>query len=156
MVSFTFVILLHRAMRAHLPARVAARALVQVYYVPRVGSHRDGINGAMLGADGAAGAVLLHAVLDEGCALAGRAPALQMRLILVAEIPQRGQHRIRRGLAEAAQTALSDLGGQLLEFLKMPAAGFAGAEEIEQFEHPLRADATEGAFAAGQIGRAHV
>ena len=35
----------------------------------------------------------------------------------------------------------------------MLAAGFAGAEEIEQFEHPLRADAAEGAFAARLVLR---
>src|ERR1039458_9273478 len=118
-------------MRTNLSARVASCALVQVDHVPGIRRHGDGVDRAMLRADGAAGAVLPHAIFDERRALARRAPALQMRLILVPEIPQGRQHRVRRSLAEAAQTALGDLGRQLFELLKMLAASFAGAEQVE-------------------------
>src|ERR1039458_5381380 len=102
----------------------------------------------MLGADGAAGAVLPDVISDQRLTRARWAPAFEMRLILFTEVAQRGQHRVWCGLAEAAQTALGHLRSQLLEFLQMRALGFAGAEEFEQFEHPLCADAAEGAFAA--------
>ena len=80
--------------------------LSRVNHVARVGRHGDGVHGAVLGAEGAAGAVVAHAILDERLALAGRTAALQVRFIFVAEIAQRGQHRVGRGLAKAAQAAL--------------------------------------------------
>src|ERR1035441_1712384 len=70
---------LHRPMRTYLSARVAARAFLQVDHVPRIRRHRDGINGAMLGTDRAAGAVLLHVIFDQRSAFAGWAAALQVR-----------------------------------------------------------------------------
>ncbi len=50
----------------------------------------------------------VHAVVDQRLARAGRAaPLADVRLVLVAEVAQRRQHRVGRGLAEAAQAALS-------------------------------------------------
>src|ERR1039457_2608002 len=107
----------------------------------------------MLGAYGAAGAVLADAILDKRFALAGRAPALQVGLVLFTEIPEGGEHRVRRGLAEAAQTSLRDLWRELFELLQMLAGGLAGAEQLQQFEHPFGANAAEGAFAARLVLR---
>ena len=115
--------------------------------MPGIRRHGNGIHGAVLCADRTAGAVVADTVFDERGAFAGRAMALQVRLVLVAEIAQSGQHRVRGGLAEAAEAALGHLGRQPLQFLKVLAAGFAGAKAVEQFEHPLGANAAKRAFA---------
>ena len=80
-------------LRADLAAGVAARADFQVDFMPRVRRHRDGVDRAMLGAEGAAGAGGGDVILDKRGALAGRAAALQVGLVFVAEITQGREHR---------------------------------------------------------------
>ena len=82
-----------------------------------VGRGGDGVGGALLRAARAADAVVRHFVADQRLALPGRADAGDVRLVLLAEVAQRGQHGIRGGLAEAAEAAA--------ETTAAPAAGAA-------------------------------
>jgi hypothetical protein len=102
----------------------------------------------MLGAEGAAGAVVADAVFDEGGAFASRAAALQMRFVFVAEIPQRGEHRVRGGFAETAEAAGAYLMSKVFKFSHVLPLAFAGAEPLQEVQHAPGADAAEGAFAA--------
>ena len=98
---------LNRFLGAYFAAGVATRAKVEVNFMPRVGSHRDGMNGAMLRAKSATCAGRGDLVLDKSGALSGRTMALQVSLIFAAEIAQGREDRIGRRFSQAAQTARS-------------------------------------------------
>ena len=121
--------------------------------MPRVGRHRDGVDRAMLGAEGAAGAVGGDLILDERGALARRAAALQVGLVFVAEVAQGREHRVGGRFAQAAEAAGADLAGQLFEFVQVRALRLARAKLVQNIQHPLGADAAEGAFAARLVLR---
>src|SRR5436190_23780957 len=93
--SFQF----HRSMGTRLAASITARTKLGIDDMFSIRSHRDCVDGAMLSAKSAAGAMLVDLVLDKGCAFPGRAAPLQMRFVFLTEIPECRQHRIRRSLA---------------------------------------------------------
>ena len=80
----------------------------QVDRVPGVGRHGDGVGRALLGAERAADALVGDAVGDQGLALARRAAARQVGLVLGAEVAERREHRVGRGAAQAADAAGAD------------------------------------------------
>ncbi len=75
----------------------------------------DRLSRAHLQTNLAAGAFLRnHPIDNQGATSLGRAALfLDMRLILVPEVANRREHRIGRGLAEAAERAALDGFGQL-------------------------------------------
>ena len=98
---------------ADLAAGVALDAEVLVDHVELLLLAGDGAGRALLGAQPAAGAVAADVVGDERLAAAGRAALLvDVRLVLVAEVPERGEHRVGRRAAEGAQRALDDVVGR--------------------------------------------
>ena len=97
---------LDRVLRAHLAAGVAPRAFLQVDHVPR---RRASSGWRWTGQCWAQSVQPVQSsvtrYLIKRRALAGRAAALQVGLVFVAEIAQRGEHRVGRRLAQAAQAA---------------------------------------------------
>ena len=83
----------------------------------------DAVGGTLLGTQRAAGALLgVDPEGDElGTAQRRAGTPVDVRLVLVAEIPQRGEHRIGGGLAESAEAAGAHLVRQALEFLEVGA-----------------------------------
>src|ERR1035437_2252290 len=104
---------------ANLPARVAPRALGVVDLVFRVRRHRDGIHGAMLRAERAAGAVGGDLILDERGAFSRRTPASKVCVVFLAEISQRRKPRIGRGLARPPQPPRADLKREPLKLVEV-------------------------------------
>ena len=116
-----------------------------------IGLHGNGIHGTVLGAEGTADAVLCHPVLDQGLTFAGRAAPLDMGLVFRPEVMQGGEYGIGRGLAQAAETRLLDLMGQLIQGIQIAGLALALTESFQDVKHTPRADAAEGALAAGLI-----
>src|ERR1017187_2052123 len=134
---------------ARLAAHVAARAEALVHLVLFIRTIRNGAHRAGLRAEGAADAVAVHPVAYQRRAAPRRAAAIEVGLILLAEVTQRGQHRVGRRLPEAAKAAPADVIGQGRERLQVVPPPLARAEAFQNFQHSLGADAAEGAFAAG-------
>ena len=102
----------------------------------------------MLGAERAAGAVVLDDVLDERLAFSSRASASDVRLVFAEKIPQRGEDRVRRGAAEPADAALRGEAGEGAELVEVRRPAFAQADLVEDFIHPGCSDPAERALAA--------
>ena len=134
---------------AHLPAVAAPDAAGLVDRVPLVRRRGNGGRRAALRAPGAADALLVDPVRDERLAATGGAPAPEVILVLAAEVPQRRQHRVRRGPAEAAEAPLLHGHGQLFEQLDVAGLRGSGAEAGQDPVHPLGADPARAARAAG-------
>src|ERR1035441_10096683 len=101
---------------AGLTAHIAASAEALVHLVLFVRTIRDGAHRADLRAEGAADAVVRHPVADQGRAAAGRTTLLvQVGFVLLAKIPERGSHRVGRGLTQAAEASAADVVGEGLQ-----------------------------------------
>ena len=85
-------------------------------------------------------------ILTDAGAAALRADVV---LELVAEMAQRGQHRVRRGLAEPAQRGVADHPAQFVEFGQVLLAAFALGDARERAQRLVEADAARRALAAG-------
>ena len=108
----------------------------------------DGFAGAVLGAERAADAIVGDAVRDERLALARGAAAVEVRLVLIAEMFERRQHGVRRGRAQPAHAALRDHVAELFEPFEVARSRLARAEAFEDVEHPLRSHAARRALPA--------
>ena len=92
---------------------------------------------------------LVDAELQQLAANAGGTTFLHdVRQVFVAEIAQRGEHRVRRRLAQPAQAGVADNRRQRLEFFDVGQFGLAGANPVQNVEHLARADAAGRAFPA--------
>ncbi|OPZ46054.1 MAG: hypothetical protein BWY94_00921 [Actinobacteria bacterium ADurb.BinA094] len=113
----------------------------------------DAGGGALLGAEHAAGAQLgVDVVGDQRLALAGRAALLaDVRLVLVAEVLDRREHRIGGGAAQRAERALDHVTPQLLEQLDVSLAPLALDDTVERLEHAFGAEAAGDALAAALV-----
>jgi hypothetical protein len=107
----------------------------------------------MLRADGAAGAIIADSVFDKGRAFAGRASTLEMRLVFLPKIAQRGEDRIGSSFAEPAEAASADLISESLKFDKVLLLTLARTETIKDVQHAASSNPTERAFAAGLVLR---
>src|ERR1017187_5944832 len=134
---------------AHLAAHVAAGAETLVHLVLLIRTIRNGAHRAGLRAQRAPDAVVVHAVADQGRAAARGTAPFEVCLVFLAEVSQRGQYRVGRRLPEPAQAAAADVVGQGREFVQVFAAPLSRAEAFQDLQHPLGADAAEGALAAG-------
>ena len=106
--------------------------------------------GQACAAERAADAVVVDLVLDQRGAATRRAALLvEVRFVFLAEVLERRGDRIWRRLAEAAEAAAADVIGQLLQFFQVIRPARAVAQPFEDLQHPLGADAAEGAFATG-------
>ncbi len=130
-------------------AGIASGAFIEIDFVELIGSHFDGVRGALLGAPGAPDAVILDDVFDEGFALTGGAASLEMFFILVSEISQGGEDGVGRGLSQSTDAAFFDLCGEFFEFFEISGAALSLAESFEDPEEDFGADSAEGALAAG-------
>src|ERR1017187_3537207 len=111
---------------ADLAAHVATGAEALVHLVLFVRTIRDGSHRADLRAQGAADAVVRHPVADQGRAAAGRATFLvQVGFVLLAKIPERGRHRVGRGLPQTAEASAADVIGEGLQLFEVVTAAVA-------------------------------
>src|ERR1035437_8145705 len=135
---------------AHLTAGVALDAAGEVDHVRLLALSADHACGALLGAEDAAGAGLgVDVVRDERLALAGRAALLvDVRLVLVAEVADGGEHGVGGGAAQRAQRAVGDVVGKLLEQLDVAPAAVAADDAVQRLEHTLGAEAAGDALTA--------
>ncbi|OQC09320.1 MAG: hypothetical protein BWX75_01171 [Candidatus Cloacimonetes bacterium ADurb.Bin088] len=69
--------------------------------------------------------------------------------IFVLEIAKSGEHRIGRCLPQSAEAAFDDIVGQFLQAGNVFQFSLSFRDAGENLQHPERADAAEGAFAAG-------
>ncbi|MNN64974.1 hypothetical protein D3C81_1804490 [compost metagenome] len=68
--------------------------------------------------------------------------------ILVAKIFQRGQHRIRRRLAESAERSRLDLLGQLLQHIQVLHRALTFRDFLQNLQQALGTNSARRAFAA--------
>src|ERR1035437_5446109 len=127
--------------RAGHTANIAARAHRRVNLMPAVRRGGDGTDGAMLRANGAAGAMILHDVLNQRLALSGRATTSNVRFVFIEKMSQGREHRIRRGAAQTADTALGGECRQLPQFIEVRRHALASAKPVKNLEHAHGADA---------------
>ena len=120
-----------RLHRTNPPAHIAARAFLHIDHMPLIRRDRNRVGRTGLRALGAADAGRLHLIADQLPAFARRTAPLQMRLVFLAEIAQRGQHRVGRGLAQAAQAAALGQSGQLRQQLQVAPLAAAGTQAVE-------------------------
>ena len=73
---------------------------------------------------------------------------VNMRFVLVAEMLERAQHRIRRGFAQHAEARRVDLRRQAFQLLNVAIFPFAIADSFENIQHLARSDAAGDALAA--------
>src|SRR5262249_8034828 len=92
-----------------------------------------------------------HLISDQGVAFAGGAAPLQVRFVLVTEITQGCQDRVRRGFSQPTETALSNLPCQLFQLVQMMPLRFSSTEALQNIDHPFGSDPAEGAFAGGLV-----
>src|SRR5450830_1580179 len=98
----------------------------------------------------AAVALLVDGVGEQGLTLVGWALAVgDVRLVLPAEVLEGGEHRVRGGLAQAAQRVVPHQGGQVLQLLEIPLLALALGDADEDLQHPLGAHPAERAFPTG-------
>ena len=113
---------------------------------------RDRADGAVAGALGAALALVGDLELEEPHAGAGGALLVaHVGDVLVLEVAQRGEDRVRGRLAEAAERRVLDRVGQVLELDEHLLGALAGADLLEHLEHAAGADAAGRALAAGLV-----
>ncbi len=138
----------HGPRRTGRKAGVAAGTPFVPYLMFAIRRERYRTDGALLGAQRAADASVGDPVVDERDALAGRAPALQMGLVFLPEITQRGQHGVGRGLAQPADAAGADGVGEILQRREVVRPAAALADAIQDIQHAAGAHAAQRAFAA--------
>ena len=146
---------LDRAEAAGRPAVTALDAQRRVDLMRALAHAGDGLDRALARAGGATHAhVLVDRVRDERTALARRAALVaDVRLELVAEVADGGEHRVGRGLAEAAERAILDGVAELLELLDIALLAPAVNDSVEDLEQALVADTAGNALAAALLGR---
>ena len=132
----------------HLPAGVAAGAFLLVDLVFHVGGQRDGVGRTLLGAERAADAIVGDAIVDQRLAPSRRAAAGKVLFVFVAKIAERGEHRVGGRSPQAADASRLDRQGQLLQLFQVARLALAGADAVEDVEHPPGADAAERTLAA--------
>ena len=135
----------------NLAARVATCAQIKVDFVLPVGTHGDGIDGAVLGANCAARAVFQDAIFDKRSAFARGTKALYMSFIFVAKIAESSKDGIRRGFSKTAEAASTNLPSEPLKLGQILSAAFSEAEAVENVQHAARANPAEGALTAGLV-----
>ena len=110
----------------------------------------DGVDGAALGALAAADALLgVDDVAHQLLADAGAALLVDHVLhVLVPEVVEGGEDRVGRGLAEAAEGAVLDDGGQVAQGVEVVHGAGAVGDLLKQLAEALVADTAGGALAA--------
>ena len=114
---------------------------------------RDAVHRAVTGAEGAAHALfgkdlILHQVLAD----VGRALLLfDVRFVFFREVRHRGENRVRGGLAEGAEGAVFDDGGEFLHVFESLFGALSFGDGGEHFEQTLRADTAGRALTAGFV-----
>ena len=98
----------HRPFRTNDPTGVTAGAKLIINGVFLVRPNRDGIHRAILGAQRATDACVRDPVVNEGSTSTRWALTPDVGLVLFPEIPQRGEDRIRCGLAQSTDTSRLD------------------------------------------------
>ena len=71
-----------------------------------------------------------------------------VRNVFIAEMPDGGQHRVRRRLPQAAQRGILDLVAEIDQPLDVTFFAFAFADAVEDLQHALGAHAARHALAA--------
>src|SRR5512133_3219792 len=94
-----------------------------------------------------------HVGDEAGAAMRGTAPLHDVRVVLVAEVAQRGEGGVRSRLAQAAKRRRLDVLTQLLEPLDVAGRSLAGDDPLEALEHPQRPDPAARALPAGLVLR---
>ena len=113
--------------------------------------HRDGFDGTMLRATGAAEAGICHVILNQSRAFSHGTLAADVSLEFIPVVAQAGEDRVRRGFAETTEAALNCERGEGFEFFEIAFASFAGAKPFENLFHAHGADSAVRAFAAGFV-----
>jgi len=132
------------AMRADLPAGIAPGAEVGVDDMLPVGVMGMASTGQCWRRE-CSRALWGDHIADQRRALAGGTAFLQVRLVFSRSTSGWWPRDSVRS-CQSAQAALADLDDQMLQFRQVPPVRPAGAQQIEDFQHPLRADAAEGAL----------
>src|SRR5665648_1009132 len=101
----------------------------------------DAVDGALLGAERAAGADLgVDVVRDQRLALARRAaPLADVRVQLIAEVAQGSEHRVGRRSTESAERAFHDVARELLQQLEVSLTSISLSDALQSFQHALGA-----------------
>ena len=106
--------------------------------------------------------VARHIHTDRADSLAGRRAqtladhartvlVLDVRVVFVAEVADRGKHGVGRRLAQSAEGRVFDDPPETFQFLDISFLSFALADARDDLEHPLGADAARRTLAAGFI-----
>src|SRR5574344_365139 len=143
-----------RAERAGAPAGTAVDALARVDRMRHADLAGDRLHRAVLLALTAAAAQLGIDLQMASASVAVRAVLIHnVRKILVAEIFQRGEHRLARALSQTAQRRLRDSVCKLLEHIEILKRAFVGDDALQDLQHALCALAAGDALAAAFILR---
>ena len=114
----------------------------------------DALHRALPGADSAAGT--FGRVNGDGqqrrTFMGGTFLIPDVGLILLPEIPNGGQDRVGRGLAQATQRTILDADAQLFQQLDVPLLSFPFADSVEDLHHAGGANPAGDALAAGFPG----
>ena len=76
-----------------------------------------------------------------------------MALVVLAEVAQRGLHRLAGALTQTAERGMGDRVGEILEKLDILFASLVADDALESFQHALRTLAAGDALAAGFLLR---
>src|SRR5665648_610531 len=146
---------LDRSELADLAAGVALDAVAHVDDVGLFLLATDAADGALLGAERAAGADLgVDVVRDQRLALARRAaPLADVRVQLIAEVAQGSEHRVGRRSTESAERAFDDVARELLQQLEVSLTSISLSDALQSFQHALGAQPTGHALAARLVLR---
>src|SRR5450759_1180533 len=146
---------LDRSELADLAAGVALDAVAHVDDVGLFLLATDAADGALLGAERAAGADLgVDVVRDQRLALARRAaPLADVRVQLIAEVAQGSEHRVGRRSTESAERAFHDVARELLQQLEVSLTSISLSDALQSFQHALGAQPTGHALAARLVLR---
>ncbi len=123
---------------AHAGAALHAQLVIDLMHLMR--AHRDRVRRACLRAERAADALVTDLVADERLADARRTAALKVRHVLLPEVPQRSEHRVRRGAPERAEARIAHHRPQFLQPVEVRRLASARRDPLEDVQHPARAD----------------
>ena len=142
----------HRVEFAGLEADAALDAAGLVDPVPHLAFAADAVDRTAVETESAADAAVGDFVPDQLRADSRRtAGFLHMGEVLVLEVRQRRQHRIRRGLAEPAERGVLDRRRQGFQPVDHVKRGAPFGDLVEHLVHAAVADAAGSAFAAGFV-----
>ena len=117
--------------------------------MPTVRRERDRAGGTMLGANRAAGAVVLHDIPDQRFAPARWTATGNVRFVFIPEILEGGDHRIGCALAQAAQAGGHDLLAEHFQGINISGLALASADLVKDFQDAAGAHPAGSAFTAG-------